>query len=63
MAARLSAGEREEIGLGRAAGLSVREIARRLGHAPSTVSREVGRFERYGQVYRAAYPDWRSNAA
>jgi transposase, IS30 family len=52
VAARLSALEREAIGLGRAAGQSVRSIARGLGRHPGTVSREVGRFERYGQPYR-----------
>jgi IS30 family transposase len=35
--------EREEIALGRAANLGVRQIARQLGRAPSTVSREVAR--------------------
>jgi IS30 family transposase len=35
--------EREEIALGRAAGLGVREIARQLGRAASTISREVHR--------------------
>jgi IS30 family transposase len=39
----LSLAEREEIALGRAAGLSIREIARRLGRSPSTVSREIAR--------------------
>jgi IS30 family transposase len=39
----LSFAEREEIALGRAAGESVRSIARRLGRSPSTVSREVRR--------------------
>src|SRR5688572_8930465 len=58
MAARLSAVEREQIGLGRAAGLSCRQIARGLGRAPSTVSREVGRFEKYGQVYLPSAADW-----
>ena len=37
----LSLGEREEISRGLAAGESLRAIARRLGRAPSTVSREV----------------------
>jgi IS30 family transposase len=39
----LSFGEREEIALGRAAGLGIREIARQLGRDASTVSREVAR--------------------
>jgi transposase, IS30 family len=59
MAARLSAAEREEIALGRAAGESVRAIARRLGRQPSTVSREVSPDERYGQQYRASVGDYR----
>ncbi|SFF73594.1 helix-turn-helix domain-containing protein, partial [Blastococcus tunisiensis] len=37
----LSFAEREEIALDRAAGLGVREIARRLGRSPSTISREI----------------------
>ena len=40
-AIRLSFSEREEISRGLAAGVSLRCIARRLGRAPSTVSREV----------------------
>jgi hypothetical protein len=32
-----------EMALGRAAGLGVRQIARQLGHLPSTVSRELAR--------------------
>lgn len=39
----LSAPEREEISRGLAAGESMREIARRINRAPSTVSREVAR--------------------
>ena len=39
----LSFAEREEIALGRAAGLGVRQIARQLRRSPSTVSREVAR--------------------
>lgn len=58
MAGRLTAAEREEIGLARAAGESLRAIARRLGRAPSTVSREVARFERYGQQYKPLAADW-----
>ena len=48
----LSAGEREEIAVGLAAGQPVRVIAARLGRAPSTVSREVRRNGCRG-VYRA----------
>ncbi len=49
----LSLAEREEIAVGRAAGDSVRVIARRLGRAPSTVSRELGRNADRGGAYRA----------
>ena len=39
----LALAEREEISRGVMAGLSVRALARSLGRAPSTVSREMGR--------------------
>jgi IS30 family transposase len=39
----LSAGDREEISRGIAAGLSARAIASRVGRSPSTVSREIAR--------------------
>jgi transposase, IS30 family len=39
----LSFSEREEIALGRAAGVGIRRIARQLGRSPSTVSREMAR--------------------
>ncbi|NQU37429.1 MAG: IS30 family transposase, partial [Actinobacteria bacterium] len=39
----LSLTEREEIALGRAAGVSQAEIARQLGRCPSTISREIRR--------------------
>jgi transposase, IS30 family len=48
--------EREEIALARAGGVGVREIARRLGRHPSTISRELRRNlpKRRGErVYRA----------
>ena len=46
--------EREEIALGRAGGESIRVIARRLGRAASTVSRELRRnADRHGGCYRA----------
>src|ERR1051326_6440963 len=49
----LSAGEREEIAVGLAAGDSLREIAERLGRSPSTISREIGRNSRGRAAYRA----------
>ena len=49
----LSFAEREEIACGRAAKLSMREIARRLGRHPSTISRELGRYDGAGD-YRAS---------
>ena len=48
----LSLAEREEVAVGLAQGLGVREIARRLGRAASTVSREVARNSTRGR-YRA----------
>jgi len=49
----LSFSEREEIAVGRAAGESVRSIARELGRSPATVSRELRRnADRRGE-YRA----------
>ena len=53
--------EREEISRGLASGLSIRELARRLGRAASTVSREIGR-NGGARGYRAAEADacaWR----
>jgi transposase, IS30 family len=50
----LSLAEREEIALGLARKLGVREIARRLGRAPSAVSREIARNSTRGRCrYRA----------
>ncbi len=46
----LSLAEREEVSRGVAAGLSIRQVAHRMGRAPSTVSREIcrnGGRERY----------------
>jgi transposase, IS30 family len=56
---RLSLLEREEIRAGVAAGDSFRAIARRLGRAPSTVSREVGGVAGRGR-YRATVADDRA---
>ncbi len=49
----LTLSEREEISRGIVARRSIRSIARLLGRAPSTVSREIGRNGGYGR-YRAA---------
>jgi IS30 family transposase len=57
----LTAAEREEISRGLAEGVSLRTIARRLGRAPSTVSREVARHSdrRYGyRAWRADIEAW-----
>jgi IS30 family transposase len=51
--------EREEISRGLAGGLSIRQIARRLDRAPSTVSREVRRHEG-AAGYRACEADRRA---
>jgi len=56
---RLSLCEREEIRAGIAAGRSFRAIARRIGRAPSTVSREVGGVRDRGR-YRATVADDRA---
>jgi IS30 family transposase len=56
---RLSLAEREEISRGLAAGEPVREIARRLGRAPSTVCREVAANGGRDQ-YRACAADRRA---
>jgi transposase, IS30 family len=56
---RLSLAEREEISGGLAAGEPVREIARRLGRAPSTVCREVAANGGGGR-YRACAADRRA---
>lgn len=58
----LSLAEREEISRGVAGGESLRALARQLGRAPSTISREI---RRHGglEAYRAAAADrraWRS---
>jgi IS30 family transposase len=59
----LSFGEREEIALLRAQGVGVREIARRLDRAASTVSRELRRnaATRGGKLeYRAGVAQWKA---
>src|SRR5450756_401881 len=55
---RLSPAEREEISRGLLAGESLRSIARRLGRAPSTVSREV-----CANGGRRRYRAWRAELA
>src|SRR6202051_2748471 len=52
----LTFAEREEISRGIAAARSLRAMARLLGHAPSTVSREIRRNGGYDR-YRAAVAD------
>ncbi len=59
----LSFAEREEMGLLRAQQVGVREIARRIGRSPSTVSRELQRnaATRCGKLeYRASVAQWKS---
>jgi transposase-like protein len=59
----LSFPEREEIATLRAQGAGVREIARRLGRDPSTVSRELRRnaATRGGKLdYRASVAQWKA---
>jgi len=55
----LSLTEREEISRGLAEGVSLRTIAGRVGRAPSTVSREIGRHGGRDR-YRAARADERA---
>jgi IS30 family transposase len=58
----LTFAEREEVSRGLCAGRSLRCIARGLGRAPSTVSREVARhWGRYG--YRANHADYEASVA
>jgi IS30 family transposase len=59
----LSFAEREEIALLRAQDIGVRDIARRLGRSPSTVSRELTRnaATRGGKLdYRASVAQWKA---
>jgi IS30 family transposase len=60
----LSFTEREELALWRARGHGVREIARRLGRAPSTISRELRRNAATrggGLEYRATTAQWHAD--
>ena len=62
----LSFAEREEIALLRAQGVGVREIARRIGRDPGTISRELRRnaATRGGKpVYRALVAQWKAQQA
>jgi len=55
----LSFAEREEIAILRTAGAGVREIGRRLGRSPSTISRELRR----NAATRSGYLDYRATTA
>ncbi len=60
----LSFSDREEIAIGRAQGCGVREIARCLGRAPSTISRELRRNAATrggGLEYRATTAQWHAD--
>src|SRR3954462_4242920 len=60
----LSFAEREEIALLRACGAGVREIARRVGRSPSTISRELRRNAATrggGLEYRATTAQWHAD--
>ncbi len=60
----LSFAEREELAIFRAQGHGVREIARRLGRAPSTISRELQRnaaTRSGGFEYRATTAQWHAD--
>jgi transposase, IS30 family len=62
----LSFMERQEIGLLRAQGLSMQEVARRLGRAASTISRELRRnaaTRSGGLEYRATTAQWHAERA
>jgi len=62
----LSFMEREEIGLLRAQGLTMQEVARRLGRAASTISRELRRnaaTRSGGLEYRATTAQWHAERA
>ncbi|MGX1101315.1 transposase [Amorphus sp. MBR-141] len=62
----LAFAEREEIALLRAQGHGVREIARRVGRAPSTISRELRRnaaTRSGGLEYRATNAQWHAERA
>jgi len=60
----LSFAEREEIALLRVGGCGMREVARRLGRSPSTISRELRRnaATRGGRLdYRATTAQWHAD--
>ena len=60
----LSFGEREEIAIVHAQGFGIREIARRIGRCPSTISRELRRnaATRGGDLrYRATTAQWHAD--
>lgn len=58
----LSMAEREEIAVGVAGKLAVRQIARQLGRSPSTISREITRNRLSAGQYRAVAADRQAEA-
>lgn len=56
----LSLAEREEVSRGLSAGLSIREISRRLRRAPSSISREIARNSGHRSCYRAHVSEGRA---
>jgi IS30 family transposase len=63
MADRLSFAEREDIAMDLAAGRSIRSISRRLGRAPSTVSREVINHSFHRHAVEFGRPEMRYKAS
>lgn len=63
MADRLSFAEREDIAVGLASGCSIRAIARGLGRAPSTVSREVANHSFHRHAVAFGRPEMRYKAS
>lgn len=59
----LTMGEREDIAIYRGQNLGVRDIARRLGRHPSTISRELARAPRAPEAIRPSRPAYRASVS